>query len=1243
MQNLSSDLLLLTTNLSQLKNRERLLRLYIESIQTIFPNYQFNFIIEEGADPESSIPICTRNKAYGYLIFEQRFKLHQEQFSLFQNATQLVAILLEHIEQDELLNNQKAHLQHLVDQQTNHLIKKQDELNEMNEEFATMNEELIETNKSLLEVNLQLQNEMIERERVEKKLHDSDKFFNHSNDMLCIAGFDGYFKILNPAWSKTLGWSTEELLSHPWIHYVHPDDIESTNNVKSTIVNGEELYLFENRYLCKDGSIKWLSWSSFPHKHENIMFGVARDVTSVKEAEKRLKQIEWMLDTKPKTISNETNEPTYGDLTQYNKEGLILNSIGKDVLTDITNDYLSLLETSSAIYEKNGDYALGIFSSGWCRFMDNASNKLCNTKSNTKALKSGKWLCHESCWTEASKLAIETGEKVDIKCNGGLNLYAEPIFASNEVVGAINFGYGNPPTNATELKQLSEKYQVDFAELSELAKAYESRPLFIIELAKKRLNHSARQIGVFIERSQAEKKLKESEEKFRSIVQSSPNCIHFYTLSDTDQLIFSGANPVANKTIGFDHKILLGKTIQEAFPNLAGTHVPGSYTKIAKGEMESIDFEIDYTDGKVHGFFQVTAYQSTKGNVVVEFSDISARRKAEEELKKSEQLTRETADLLEGLFNAIPDIIGLQDTSHNIIRYNEAGYRFLNTNQEQIKGKHCYELIGHTHQCTNCATSNAISTKKPAQIEKFVPELGIWLEARSYPILNEEGVITYIVEHLRDITNRKRTEQSLIDNEEKYRTLIEFAPDAFFQGDSEGNFITTNNKACELTGYSKEELISKNMRFLFADDELNNTPLRYDLLLKGETVTNERKLRRKDGKTIFVEMNSKMLPDGSFQSFIRDITYRVNAEEKLRILTRAIDQSPNSIVITNTNAEIEYVNPVIEKLSGYSKEELIGKNPRIFSSGKTKKEEYKVLWDTITSGKSWSGEFQNKKKNGELYWESASISPVLNNVGKITHFLAIREDVTDQKKMTKELIEAKEHAEESERLKTYFLANMSHEIRTPMNSIMGFASLLPEEESRELMVNYAQIIIQNSEQLVSLIDDIVLDSKLQTHLFAYRPKHFLAHDLLSDIHKSFDLPMYQKEVKLNYACTLCDTIQLYSDYDKLRQIITNLVSNAFKYTPKGEILLGCNQKEDCFEFYIKDTGIGIPSKDIGHVFDRFYRGSNIDQSISRGTGLGLCIVKELVEMLGGNIGVESEIGKGTTFFFTIPIHYKNTP
>ena len=486
-------------------------------------------------------------------------------------------------------------------------------------------------------------------------------------------------------------------------------------------------------------------------------------------------------------------------------------------------------------------------------------------------------------------------------------------------------------------------------------------------------------------------------------------------------------------------------------------------------------------------------------------------------------------------------------------------------------------------------------------------------------------------------------------------------------------------------------------------------------------------------------------------------------KSNLNIFIQIVEQSPNSVIITNLNGNIEYVNPMFTKVTGYSKEEIVNKNPRILNAGIQPKEYYAEMWKTITNGKTWYGEFLNKKKNGELFREKVKITPIKNENGKITHYLGIKEDITklkeseerlksflnvvpdiicykdgqgrwllandadlelfsltgtdyfgktdaeladytheiykesflncmitdenawknktiyheiekiptidgderyydvfkipsfypngerkglavigrditEIKRKEDSLIKLKEKAEESDRLKTEFLQNISHEIRTPMNAILGFINFLGKPDLTDTEKKHYISIIKNSgNQLLRIIDDILEISRLDAKQTELHEEEVCLNDIFTELFSIFNLKTNESKLTLHLIKGLPDKESiLFTDKTKLKKVLSNLLENALKFTKEGYIEFGYKLINKQIQIYVKDTGVGINPENHEIIFKRF---SQEEKSLSRnagGLGLGLSIAKENIELLGGKISVQSEKGKGATFYVTIP-------
>ena len=400
----------------------------------------------------------------------------------------------------------------------------------------------------------------------------------------------------------------------------------------------------------------------------------------------------------------------------------------------------------------------------------------------------------------------------------------------------------------------------------------------------------------------------------------------------------------------------------------------------------------------------------------------------------------------------------------------------------------------------------------------------------------------------------------------------------------------------------------------------------------------------KDGQSRLILINAVPITDESdnltgYRGVARDITDLRHIETELRKLLRAVTQSPVTTVITDLDGKIEYVNPKFCELTGYSSEDVIGQNPRILNSGFTPQETYKSMWAALSAGGTWEGEFHNQGKHGQQFWEHAVISALRDESGTITHYLAVKENITEKKAMIQQLNEAKDKAEKAVEAKSYFLSTMSHEIRTPMNGVIGMTGLLLDTALTPEQRDYAEIVRKSGENLLSLINEILDFSKIEAGKLELELLEFDLRNTVEDTAELLSLRGADKGLDL--FCSIDPQVPMFlkGDPGRVRQILTNLIGNAVKFTHHGEVLVNVKfvseqDKRVTVLFEIHDTGIGIPAERLDAIFTPF---TQVDASTSRkyeGTGLGLAISKQLSELMGGHIGVTSNTGIGSTFWFT---------
>ena len=527
-------------------------------------------------------------------------------------------------------------------------------------------------------------------------------------------------------------------------------------------------------------------------------------------------------------------------------------------------------------------------------------------------------------------------------------------------------------------------------------------------------------------------------------------------------------------------------------------------------------------------------------------------------------------------------------------------------------------------------------------------------------LFSEQGQITKIIGSMRDISKRKQFEKELIaakqiieESEARFKALH----NASFGGiaiHDKGIILECNYGLSEMTGYELDELIGMNGLLLIAEQSME---LVKNNISKGYEKPYEAIGVKKNGDEFPMRLEARNVPyKGKMVRTVefRDITEQKKAELEIIKAKEKAEESEQQLKLIANNfvngmiyqvvmldenkRKFNYVSDTVLKLYGCTAKEAMENSDLIY--GKIHPDDIDLLVAeekiALKNMSVFNVEARAINPDGSIRWSYYVSKPRIIN--GFVCWDGIEVDISERKKMEIDLKISKEKAEESDRLKSAFLANMSHEIRTPMNGILGFADLLKKPDlTGEQQQKYISIIEKGGARMLNIINDIVSISKIESGQMEFHKQESNINEQIEFIYTFFKPEVEDKKIQFTYRNPLpSNEAFIKTDREKIYAILTNLVKNAIKYTDHGSIEIGYNKKDNFLEFYVKDTGIGVPKDRQEAIFERFIQADIADKNAYQGAGLGLSISKAYIEILGGEIWIESEEGKGSAFYFTLP-------
>ncbi|WP_347840058.1 PAS domain S-box protein [uncultured Draconibacterium sp.] len=631
--------------------------------------------------------------------------------------------------------------------------------------------------------------------------------------------------------------------------------------------------------------------------------------------------------------------------------------------------------------------------------------------------------------------------------------------------------------------------------------------------------------------------------------------------------------------------------------------------------------------------------------------NITALKNTEEKLREEEQQLRKNEELYHFITENTSDVIRYQTLagefsyiSPNIKEL--TGYTF----KEYLNFGPLENVVPEDHQILKQAVHDFRNGKDALTVEYRIYHKNgnqIWVQSRIKAIRDEHGKAHSLLSTSNDITAQKQLQIQLAESEARFRSIVENSTPIIFSIDRSGKFILSEGKSLSALGLKPGQVVGMSAFELYKD---------FPEIVHGIKEALAGKTHRETINVgdvyfdIFYSPNKDAAGNiASISGMAIDITERKAFQEALLKSEenyKALSENAKHIILRHKlSGEITYANKYAVNYLGIPNEKLIGTDIKQLIGGKVREEQIKQI-NLFKEGKydknySHQNEVTLDLPSGEKRFLDVIANPI-STADEEDSILISAYDITERKQAEIELIRAKEKAEESDRLKSAFLANMSHEIRTPMNGILGFANLLQEPGlSGSTQKKYIELIEKSGKRMLNIINDIIDISKIEAGLMDFNSVETNINEQIEYIYTFFKPEAEAKGLTLSFSCPLpAQDARIRTDREKVYAILSNLVKNAIKYTQSGSIALGYSLKNtnwaNQLEFYVKDTGIGIPKDRQEMIFDRFIQADIEDKMAQQGAGLGLAITKAYVEKLGGQIKVESEQGKGSCFYFTLP-------